>query len=182
VPSFDAGKAPRRSTSSLDTLHARQQANVTRFIDALMRAVFATGTPTVMENYSAYEAAPLTFATHTDVLKFAEVESSKRAGAVSIAIHYPDMQGRLGITRVSLNPATCQGATYRFCCEGWGVIHAYLPVAMPVGVAPFVSANSEKRAMTWASTYPDWDPPHTWDWQSVSRHLRRLRRALRQVV
>jgi hypothetical protein len=151
-------------------------------VDSLMRTVFATGKPTVMENYSAYEAPPLVFTNHTDVLSFAEAESSKHAGAVSIAIHYPDMQGRLGVTRVSLNPEMCQGATYRFCCEGWGVIYTFLPVAAPVGIAPFVSANSEKRAMSLASTYPEWGSPQMWDWTAVSRHLRRLRRALRQVV
>jgi hypothetical protein len=151
-------------------------------VDALMRTVFSTGTPTVIENYSAYDAAPLRFTTHADILDFARAEASKHAGAVSIAIHYPDMRGRLGVTRISLNPEKCQGATYRFCCEGWGVIYAYLPVATPVGIAPFVSANSEKRAMAWVSTHPEWDPPETWDWVAVSRHLRRLSRALRQVV
>src|SRR6266436_8368118 len=141
-------------------------------VDALMRTVFATGTPTVMENYSAYEATPLCFATHVDVLKFAEVEASKHAGAVSIAIHYPDMQGRLGVRRISLNPETCEGATYRYCCEGWGVIYAYLPVAAPVGITSFISANSERRAMNWASTHPEWDPSQTWDWVAVGNHLR----------
>ena len=151
-------------------------------VDSLMHKLFATGTPTVMEKYSAYEAAPVLFTQPADVVRYAEAEASKRGGAVSIAIHYPDMKGRLGVTRISLNPQKCQGATYRFCCEGWGVIYAYLPVAVPVGVAPFVSANSEKRATAWASTYPELDAPQTWDWAAVSRHLRRLRRALREVV
>lgn len=151
-------------------------------VDALMRVVFANDTPTVMEKYSDYDATPRRFSTHDDVLTFAETEVSKPAGAVSIAIHYPDMRGRLAVTRISLNPEACQGATYRFCCEGWGVIYAYLPVAEPVGIAPFISANSEKRAMAWASTYPKWDSPASWDWGAVNRHLRRLRRALRQVV
>ena len=151
-------------------------------VDSLMRSVFDAGKPTVMENYSAYEAAPLLFSTHTDVLKYAEGEASKHAGAVGVAIHYPDMLGSLDIARVSLNPEMCQGATYRFCCEGWGVIYAYLPVAAPVGIAPFVSANSEKRAMSLAATYPEWGSRQLWDWAAVSRHLRRLRRALREVV
>jgi hypothetical protein len=151
-------------------------------VDSLMRTIFASGNPTVMENYSAYEAPPQLFTSHTDVLSFAEAESSKHAGAVNIAIYYPDMQGRLEVTRVPLNPQKCQGATYRFCCEGWGVIYAYLPVAAPVGIAPFISANSEKRATSWASTYPNLGSPQMWDWTSVTRHLRRLRRALRQVV
>jgi len=116
------------------------------------------------------------------VVIYAEAEASKRGGAVSIAIYYPDMKGRLAITRIPLNPKKCQGATHRFCCEGWGVIYAYLPMAVPVGIAPFVSANSEKRAIAWASTHPELDPPQMWDWVAVSRHLRRLRRALREVV
>ena len=151
-------------------------------VDALMRVVFSSDTPIVMEKYSGYDATPRRFSTHHDVLAFAETEASKPAGAVSIAIHYPDMRGRLAVTRISLNPEACQGATYRFCCEGWGVIYAYLPVARPVGIAPFISANSEKRAMARASTYPKWDSPESWDWDAVNRHLRRLRRALRQVV
>jgi hypothetical protein len=151
-------------------------------VDALMRSVFATDSPTVLESYSANGSAPLRFTTSTDVVKFAALEASKRAGAVNVAIYYPDMMGQLRVTRVPLNPERCNGATHRFRCDGWGVIHAYLPVSTPVSIAPSVSANSEKRAMAWASTYPELDPPQTWDWKAVARHLRRLRWALRQVV
>jgi hypothetical protein len=151
-------------------------------VGSLMRTVFATGTPTVMEQYYAYEAAPVALSQPADVVMYAEAEALRRGGAVSIAVHYPDMKGRLAVSRISLNPEKCRGATYRFSCEGLGVIYAYLPVAVPVSIAPFASANSEKRATAWASTYPDLDPPQMWDWAAVGRHLPRLRRALREVV
>ena len=100
-------------------------------------------------------------------------------GYVHLAVRYPDMAGRITKIRIRLDPSKCDGHTYRYKAQGWGLIWVYLKLSSAGGLESFISANSEKRAVAWGPTYPDMEAPSTWEWPSVARHLRRLRRALK---
>lgn len=144
-------------------------------------AIYLESPSAVIEAYSAFGEEARTFASSQELCAYANLQRNSRDPSVHVAVHYPDMAGRVAITRVALDPARCAGHTWRQSIDGWGLIQVYLQLGSE-SLGSFVSANSEKRANAWAATIPDLDPPAVWDWPAVARHLRRLRRALKQAI
>lgn len=151
-------------------------------VEAVSVAIFEKGPPTVVEAYSAFGRPLQYFTAAADLVDYAEARSKEPHGAVHIAVHYPDMAGRLVTRQIALDPSKCDGHTYRYGCEGWGLIWVHIELSLSPKLAPSISANSEKRAMAWAKTYPEMDPPSIWNWTAVASHLRRLQRVLRKVA
>lgn len=150
-------------------------------VEAVATAIFEKGSPTVVEAYSAFGQPLRYFAAAADLVEYAQARSKEPHGAVHIAVHYADMAGRLQTRRIALDPSKCGGHTYRYSCEGWGLIWVHIELSPSPKLEPSISANSEKRAMAWAKTYPEMDPPSIWNWTAVASHLRRLRQVLRKV-
>ncbi len=151
-------------------------------IEALVQAVFDHGPVTVVEAYSAFDSPLQYFAKPDDLLGYVETNAVAPNTTVHVAIHYPNMGGRLTTRRIELNQSKVPHAAYRYAIEGWGLIWIYLDLSDSPKLAPFVSANSESRALKWQQTYPDLDPPTHWCWPAVETHARRLRRVLRNVL
>jgi hypothetical protein len=149
---------------------------------AISEAIFAKGSPTVVQAYSGYGQDPLRFESAGDLCTYASRQRDKPSGSAHVAVHFRDTAGHLARKLVSLDPSKCGGFTHRYTFEGWGLIWVYMHLngASPIG--SFVSANSQRRAEKWSSTYPELDPPGTWNWAAVSGHRRRLARVLKIVV
>lgn len=147
-------------------------------IKAIAEAIFRERPLTVIEAYSAPEQELRTFQSPEELFAYALARRDTPGGSIHVAVHYPDMAGRLARTHVSLDPLKCNGRTYRYRVDGWGLVWVYLQLR-PASLDSFVSANSEKRALAWAATLPELDPPSIWHWPAVARHLRRLRRVLK---
>jgi hypothetical protein len=148
-------------------------------VAAIASAIFAKGSPTVVEAYSEFGRDPRRFSSAAEVCAYAAQRRPEASGYVHLAIHYSDTSGRLVPKRVTLDPSRCNGATHRYTFEGWGIIWVYLNLAHSSATGSFVSANSQKRAEKWAATYPQQDSPATWHWPAVAAHARRLTKALR---
>ena len=147
-------------------------------IQIIVDAIFDENPSAVIEAYSALGQPARVFASSQELCAYAEARRNSDERSVHIAVHYPDMAGRVVNTRLALDPARCAGHTYRFRADGWGLIQVYLQLGSG-SLQSFISANSEKRASAWAATFPEIDLPAAWDWVAVARHLRRLRRALK---
>ena len=150
--------------------------------ETMAHAVFALGAPTVAEAYSSFDTELLSFVEPQSIVGVAAANASRPNGAVHLAVHYPDTRGHLDVRKIALDPAARLGSTFRYSCEGWGLVYVYLAVGAPVGTPSFVSANSEKLGLAWAATHPELAPPDTLDWGAVGRHLRRLRSTLRRAA
>jgi hypothetical protein len=149
-------------------------------VTALAKAIFAKGDPIVVEAYSEFGAEPRQFTSAAELCTYAAQQRKQPHGDVHIAIHYNDTGGRLERKRIVLNPSKCNGFTHRFTHEGWGLVWVYLHLAGASPSGSFISANSQKRAEKWTTTYQELDPPATWVWPAVASHARRLSRALKQ--
>lgn len=149
-------------------------------IKAVAEAIFSDAPVTVVEAYSDFSQEARQFHCAEEVCRYA-IGVRETGNNPHLVVHYPDMGGRLALRRCSLDPDKCDGHTYRYTAEGWGLIFVYLQIASAGRLGSFVSANSEKRALAWEPTYPDMDPPGTWNWPAVGRHTRRLTRALKRA-
>ena len=147
-------------------------------IEAIAKAIFSEGPSIVIEAYSAFGQDLRAFQSAEELCAYALARRNSTDGSVHVAVHYPDMAGKLTQSYISLDPLKCGGHTHRYRVDGWGLVWVYLQLR-PQGLTSFISANSEKRAAAWAATYPELEPPSIWDWSAVARHLRRLRRALK---
>lgn len=147
-------------------------------IKAIAEAMFRDRPATVIEAYSAPEQELRVFQSAEELFAYALAGRDTPSGSVHVAVHYPDIAGRLARTRDSLDPLKCNSHTYRYRVNGWGLIWVYLQLR-PASLDSFISANSERRALAWAATLPELDPPSIWNWSAVARHLRRLQRVLK---
>ena len=146
-------------------------------VRAIAEAIFNERPSTVIEAYSAPQQELCLFQSSKEFCAHAQVKRGSKDGSIHVAVHYPEMAGRIAHTFVSLDPLKCNGHTYRYRADGWGLIWVHLQLR-PTSLNSSISANSQKRALAWASTRPELDSPSTWDWPVVARHLTRLRRVL----
>jgi hypothetical protein len=150
-------------------------------IGSIAAAIFAAPSPRVLESYSEPDRMIRCFSSSEDVLSYVADIRESGSDLVHLAIWYPDMLGQMEVTRLALNPAKCNGHTFRYRADGWGLISVQLRLAGSAATPSRISANSQSRAEKWASVCPELGPPSRWAWSEVSRHTRRLSRALHKA-
>ena len=148
----------------------------------MAEAIFAKPGASVAQAYSEAEQETLYFSSPAELCAYAARLEAEGASEVLLAVHYPDMAGHFAPRRIALDPAKCAGLSYRYVCEGWGVIRVYLRLSSGKGLDSNVGANSQKRAEKWQAHYPEFGSPYAWNWDAVGRHERRLIRVLKQVA
>ncbi|NVI81844.1 MULTISPECIES: hypothetical protein [Janthinobacterium] len=148
----------------------------------MAEAIFAKPGAAVAQAYSEAERETLHFHSPAELCAYAARLEAEGASDVLLAVHYQDMAGHFAPRRIALDPAQCGGLTYRYVCEGWGVIRVYLRLSSGKGLDSHVSVNSQKRAEKWQRHYPAFGPADAWDWAAVGRHERRLIRVLKTVA
>ena len=92
-------------------------------------------------------------------------------------------QGTAVFRRHSLNAGALGSATFRYACEGWGLIRLYLESPRQNQLRPsHTNHNSLARALRWAPTYPELGDPTLWQWPEVLRSSRRLLRGISKLA
>jgi hypothetical protein len=134
----------------------------------------------VYEAYSEPERKLRSFPTLDRLLEY--VDSKHKAGErhVALSVYFRDTKGAVETRRISLRPEKNGGATWREAVNGWGLVQVQFKFLQDGLVECRIAANSEKRAVAWASNHPAVDAPGLWDWKLVEKHVRRLIRVLRQ--
>jgi hypothetical protein len=151
-------------------------------IDTIASAIFEVPGAQVFEAYSDFDKEPRRFASADELGRYVKDRISTPDGMAHVFVVYPDMAGRAVRKMIQLDPAKVPEHTIRYTWEGWGLISVQLGAENGLQSASCVTANSEKRAIKWASTYSDLPPPNTWNWKCVKSHMRRLQRVLQKVA
>jgi len=150
-------------------------------IIAIADAVFDKPSPIVVEAYSDFDQDPLDFKNSPQLAAYIEFQLSKQKGLAYFFVVYPDMRGEPIRRTIHINPEKVPGKKLRYTWQGWGLISVQL--ATPdFGLGSSINANSEKRAVKWASTNTEIPPPSSWDWFAVESHKKRLQRVLKKVA
>ena len=135
----------------------------------------------VLEAFSNYGAVPRLFESAIDLTQYIKESLSTPKRMAYFFVVYPDMAGRPIRKQIHRKPDSIPGETFRYTWEGWGLISVIFEHADQQKRTCSVRANSKKRAEKWRATYPGWPSPDTWNWASVERHTRRLRRAIKPL-
>src|SRR5438876_9942810 len=107
-------------------------------------------------------------------------QPGQRSVFSNYAIYYPEAKGYTFEKRITLKPESCDGHTFRFSQEGWGLIQFQCSFRDYPTIECRIAVNSEARAGNWYSTYPDFRNPDLWDWGVIKKKAGRLIRLLRK--
>ena len=150
-------------------------------INKISAAIFEIPGVQVLEAYSEYDKEPKIFGSAQDFSAYAKKQLSTPRGLAFVFVIYPDMAGSAVQKAIYLDRNKFPNHSVRYTWEGWGLISIQL-ASPDAGISSSINANTEKRALMWAPTHPDFDPPSTWDWAAILRHKRRLQRVLKKVA
>jgi hypothetical protein len=147
----------------------------------IVSAVFAQGPVVVKQWYSDFDCPPKDFAdikAMTDDLRY---QRGERTVFRDYTIYYPEAKGRIYQKKIVLDPESCDGHTFRFCLEGWGLIRLHCEFQKYPTIECQIVVDSKARARVWSDTCPELDNPECWDWAIVNKKAGSLIRLLRKL-
>lgn len=150
-------------------------------IDAIAAAIFGKPKPRVLEAYSECDHEPIVFGSQADLVSYIHDQVIQPQGLAFFFVVYQDMLGNPVRRTIYLDSKDDVVQKVRYTWTGWGLISVQL-FGLENSQMSRISANTATRASKWALTYPEWEPPSTWNWKAVESHTRRLSRILKSVT
>jgi hypothetical protein len=90
---------------------------------------------------------------------------------------------QFSIRRISMQPEHCDGHTFRYAVEGWGLIHLHLGGISSQGlVNSHSNHNTEARARKWSKSYQEIGPMEIWNWRETTVVSSALSRFIRSKL
>lgn len=151
-------------------------------LERIVEAIFVEGRPDVYEAYSAFDSDIVSFSNAAELNSYISWPQPKKEGTLGFVLYYPDTKGFVERIRIALDREKCEGHTYRYRVNGWGLIQFQVNSQKTPNIVCRFAVNTEKRANAWFPTYPELQSPALWDWKAVERHARRLIRELRRYA
>ncbi len=151
-----------------------------QLLDWLLRE----GTCRIFELSSKLEEPLREFCTVADVLsEFSSTYSNgDKYNTVHLQLYVLNAGPPFIPRRVSLDPQKCDGATFRFVAEGWGLVQLYLGSLGKRGLHDsHTNHNSMKRAEAWAPVKPEMRSFESWDFKKITAFSSRLNRQIRKM-
>lgn len=119
---------------------------------AVIDFLFSASDARVFESYSRYGADLREFRS-TDELAAAfplGTDSNGNGSAILLQLWSPSVMADLTVTRIALNPAACEGHTFRYRIDGGGLMQLYFGgVCGEVITKSHFGHQSQVRARTW---------------------------------
>ncbi|BDU22937.1 hypothetical protein DYGSA30_43940 [Dyella sp. GSA-30] len=149
----------------------------------LLDWLFADGACHVYELSSDFEQPLKQFHSTDDVLR--QFERRYPGGelwhSVYLQLYVLGAGPPFSARRIQLDPRACNGATFRYAAEGWGLVQLYLSVFRANRLEnSHTNHNSAKRAQAWAPICGIEYGPDAWDFQRISSYSSRLNRQIRK--
>jgi len=151
--------------------------------ELLLNWLFAEGSCRVFELASEFEEPLKEFKTAKEILSQFErtYNTGEKWHTVHLQLYVIGASPRFVPRRVQLNPEKCEGATFRYAAEGWGLVQLYLGAVTAHGLKNSHSNhNSQKRAVALASTFNDTQDVDSWDFKKISSFSSRLNRQIKK--
>jgi hypothetical protein len=142
---------------------------------AVLSAVFELGLFRVLEACSEPDRTLREFHAATEV--------PRGPGGRLLELYVPGSGPEPVDTRIDLKPGALGDATFRYRCDGWGLIQLHFGVFSNQQLAwSHTNHNTEKRASAWARTVQRLGDPAEWDWAAVTSASGRLNRVIRRMA
>lgn len=146
-------------------------------IDAMIELAFQIGDVQVFESYSEMDEEIIEIKNHQEYLAYFQNSIYRNKKHLAFGLYYKETKGFWQIRKIDLNPKYCEGKTYRYQVEGWGIISIQLQLKEE-DVECRIAVNTERRAINWQNTHPELKSPNLWDWKEVESKVGKLIREL----
>ena len=142
-------------------------------IDEIMKLAFQIGEVQIFESDSEMEEEIIEIGNYENYLQYFQKAIAKKKKSIAFGLYYKEAKGEMKINKISLNPSFCNGKTYRYNMEGWGIIYIQLSLK-EIDIECRIAVNSEKRAQKWENNYPELGSSGLWNWKIVESKARKL--------
>ena len=152
---------------------------------AIFEFLISQGDCEIFESYSRYESELKQFYSITDFEHYFSIIDWNVGPKETMHLQlYPkNAKGNLLKQRIALKPSSCDGATFRYRMQGWGLVQLYLePIPHSRYSESHTNHNSRKRAEGWSDLIPELGDPADWDWKCVESFSRRLNRFIHKMA
>lgn len=152
--------------------------------ERLLHWLFGEGACRVFELSSDFEQPLKEFRSVGDVLsQFDRTYSTgKKWATVHLQLYVLGACPPFVPRRVQLNPNACDGATFRYAADGWGLVQLYLAAANSRGLDnSHTNHGSQKRAEAWAPIIPAMQDVDLWDFKKINSFSSRLNRQIKKL-
>jgi hypothetical protein len=143
---------------------------------AVFDFLFSSTDARVFESYSEYDAELREFRSTEELAAAFPLgrDPSGNGSAILLDLWSPSVMRHLTITRFALNPAACEGHTFRHCIEGGGLMQLYLGgVCGRVVTMSHFGHQSQVRAKKWGvDEGVDWEALQTLS-NRIQYHIRK---------
>jgi hypothetical protein len=140
----------------------------------LVIVIYDQGPVVVKQAYSDLDLPARTFVDATALLEDLQFESGSFGRLRTYSIYYPEAKGYTYEERRRLKPEICDGHTYRFSQEGWGLIRMQCGFSIGDLISCRISVNRFTQVSRVASSYPELGDPERWDWNVLKIKANRL--------
>jgi len=151
-----------------------------RQLHEIVGAIFDQGDVIVKEADSAFDCPTRSFVNAAELIDHLTHRPEEKSSFSSYAIYYPEAKGHVYEKRITLKPESCNGHTFRFSQEGWGLVHLQCDFRNYPTIVCRIAVNSAERARNWYDTCPEYKNPRLWDWDIISKKAGQLVRLLRK--
>jgi hypothetical protein len=145
--------------------------------------LFAEGACVVHELESAFDQQLQQFASTAEILAQFErrYTNGKPWHTVYLQLYVLGTGPPFVPRRIALDPGACDGATFKYRAEGWGLVQLYLAAARDGQLHnSHTNHNSQLRAEKWAQAESAQPGPDAWDFAKVNAFSSRLNRQIKK--
>lgn len=129
----------------------------------------------VFDHASAYGQKISEYKTTEEIVSKFDLRNGDKF-AVTFQLWTPRLKGDLIFRKVDLDPKRCNGHTFRYSTDGWGLIQLYFGGVKHNELnLSHIGHQSEKRALAWSSNHPEMGQVEKWDWREVEKVARGLK-------
>ena len=101
---------------------------------------------------------------------------NEKSHAIHFQLWSPQFKGDPIFNRVELNPKHCEGHSFRFSTEGWGLIQLYLGgIKGPYLKHSHIGHFNQKGALKWEGVNHLNGKVDLWDWKAIKKTSDRLK-------
>lgn len=101
--------------------------------------------------------------------------------SIHLQVYPRDACGQIVFEKVVFSANYKGPGSFRYNSSGWGLIQLYLESPRNKRLRPsHTNHNSEKRALAWEQTYPEFGPAAKWHWPAIKRWSRSLNRFIQK--
>ncbi len=146
--------------------------DITRVIDFVLDSGYV-----VYETYSGFDQELRQFSSAPEVwAAYEEKDFFPGVHAMLLSLLHKSVAGKVLVRRIDLVPESCNGHTFRYCVEGWGLMNLHFGGIChgKIITSSHFGHNSEKRAQKWQFTYPEYGATSAWDWKEIAKLSRSI--------